>query len=97
MAVYSVAAGMVGVHAKTLVANTIDAVNFATDPQHVEVVSDGAAAIYVSVDGVDPTVAGANTYVLPAAVCARTIPHGGSPHAVKLISAGTPTYSVQVA
>jgi hypothetical protein len=94
MAIYTVATGMVGVHAKTLVANTLDAVNFTDDPNTVEIVSDGAAAIYVSVDGVNATVAGANTYVLPAVACSRTIPHPGNPRAVKLISAGTPVYSV---
>lgn len=94
MAVYDVGTGKVGVHDKALAANVMDAVNFADDPGAVEVVSDGAAKVYVSVDGSAATVGGANTYLLPAVACSRVIEHPGDPRAVKLISAGTPVYSV---
>jgi hypothetical protein len=84
------------VHDKTLAANVADAVNFTDDPGSVEVVSDGAAKLYVTVDGSTPAVSGDTTYLLPAVPCSRTIPHPGSPRAVKLISAGTPMYSVML-
>jgi hypothetical protein len=94
MAKYTVAAGQVGAHDKTLAANVVDSVSF-EDADHfgyAEVLSDGTAAIYVSVDGTDPTVSGSNTYIVPAIASARVVPVGEKP--VKLISAGTPTYSV---
>lgn len=94
MAVYNVGTGKVGVHDKTLAANVVDAVNFADDPGEVEIVSDGAAKLYVTVDGTAPTVSGDATYLLPAVPCSRVIAHPGDPRAVKLISVGTPVYSV---
>lgn len=63
----------------------------------VEVMNrDGTAEIYYWVDQAgNPTVGGANTEALPAAICARK---SGSPSpaltTVKLISDGTPAYSV---
>lgn len=96
MAIYSVTAGMIGVHDKTLVASTVDAVNFADDPHIVEIISDGTAAIYVTIDGSEPTVGGANTHVLPALPCSRTLMHTGDSRPLKLISSGSPTYSVMV-
>jgi hypothetical protein len=94
MAEYNVMADEVAVHDKTLAANVVDAVNFARDPQFVEILSDGAAKVYVTVDGTEPTVGGGNGYILPAVPCARRLTHGGNPRAVRLISAGTPMYSV---
>lgn len=95
MAIHNVAAGAVGTYNHTLSAGVVDSVGFATDPNVIEVISDGAAAIYVTVDGSAPTVGGANTYVLPALPCSRKIRHVGN-QAVKLISAGTPVYGVGV-
>lgn len=94
---YTVAAEKNGAHAKTLVAATVDTVTFTGDVDDVEIVShDGAAAIYVTVDGSTPTVAGEGTRVLPAAIGALVTRAPGSGNTVvKLISAGTPTYSVQ--
>ncbi len=54
----------------------------------------GSAEIYFTVNGADPTVGGEDCHVLPAAVCALSVPGVGSPVTVKLISVGTPTYSV---
>jgi hypothetical protein len=97
----TVAAGEVGVHAIALTASTVDTVTFADDRTEIEVVSDGAAALYVRTDGGTPTVAGKFSYVLPAGVVssrkipvssARSASAGGT--VVTLISAGTPTYSV---
>jgi hypothetical protein len=91
----SLAVDEVGAHAITLSASTVDTVTIARDCDQVEVMSDGAAAIYFTVDGSTPTVAGKKAYALPAAVGARqvTVPTSGST-VVKLISSGTPTYSV---
>lgn len=96
MASYSVAAGERGAHRKTLVASTVDTVTFSRDVDMVEVLNlDGAAEIYFTTDGSTPTVGGANTDVLPAAVNAveRDVPTSGAT-VVKLISSGTPMYSV---
>ena len=87
--------GDVGVYANTLVANTVDTVMFTTDALAVEVYSNGSAAIYVTVDGSTPTVGGGSTWELPALQCVRTIRlTGPGIPVVKLISAGTPIYSV---
>ena len=96
MADYSIAADARAVHNKTLVATTVDTVTCARDPRAVEILSDGAAKIYVTVDGSTPTVGGTKTWIVPAVPCARVIPHDRADAPVKLISPGTPTYSVTV-
>ena len=96
MASYAVAASEVGVHDKALVAATVDTVTFDRDCDEVEVIADGAAAVYFTVDGSAPTVAGNNTHVLPAGAVGRrrvVVPTSGDT-VVKLISSGTPRYSV---
>lgn len=96
MASYTVAADLHGAYAKTLVANTVDTVTFTDDIDRVEVTSNGAAAVYVTVDGSTPTVAGAGTFELPAGAASVreiAVPTAGGT-VVKLISAGTPVYSV---
>jgi hypothetical protein len=93
VATHTVAADEIGAHSKTLGANTVDTVNFADDVKQIEVVSDGAAELYFTVDGTAPTVGGAKCYYLPAFGGAREVPvHTGG--TVKLISSGTPKYSV---
>jgi hypothetical protein len=95
MASYTIAAGGRAAHDKTLVASTVDTVTFPGDVSTVTVISDGAAKIYFTVDGTDPVVSGDKTFMLPAAVSEFEVPSPGSQSAVvKLISAGTPTYSV---
>lgn len=95
MASYSVARGEVGAHGKTLTASTVDTVTFAENIHTVEIVSDGDDAIYVGVDGVVPTVGGAANYYLPASASTREVKSdNGAATVIKLISAGTPTYSV---
>lgn len=96
MASYSIAEGDVAVHDKTLVAATVDTVSFTGfDPPYVVVVTDGAAAIYVTTDGTAPTVSGSKTKRLPPFPGEREI-RSYENQPIKLISAGTPTYSVQL-
>lgn len=90
MASYTVARAK---HA-TLVASTADTVTFSTVPQYVEVVNhDAAAFLYVRTDGVAPTDAGDDNYVVN--------PNGGlilplGAGTVKVLGSGTttPKYSV---
>ncbi|GAA0632324.1 hypothetical protein GCM10010174_61710 [Kutzneria viridogrisea] len=91
----TVPAGQIGAHNLTLTANTVTEVDFADDVDTVEVLSDGTAPVYVTVDGSSPTVGGANCYLLPAAIGAKELhPPTAGGTVVKLISAGTPTVSV---
>jgi hypothetical protein len=82
----------------TLVGSAVDTITLLTNPAVVEIVNvSGATAIYYTVDGSAPTVGGVNTRVVPAAAGARDRVNI-SPDAtgvVKLISSGTPTYSVE--
>lgn len=86
------------VHA-TLAASTVDTVTLDADYAFVEIVNrDGSAEIYATVDsGVTPTVGGAGCDVLPAAMGSLVIDATayGPPTIVKLISSGTPAYSVK--
>lgn len=81
----------------TLSAGTVATVTFTTNHSVVEVINrDGAADIFFVVDSsATPTVGGNNTWVLPATKCSLevTAPSEGGT-TVKLISSGTPTYSV---
>jgi hypothetical protein len=97
MATHNVAAGEIGAHAFALAAGVVDTVTFADDLDEVTVIGlDGSAAVYFTLDGSTPTVGGANTYVLPAAVGTAAFEPATSGHTVvKLISAATPTISVQ--
>lgn len=93
MADYTVGEDKLAAHDKTLAASTVDTVTFFDAPSSVEVLSDGAAKIYVTTDGSAPTVGGDGTRIIPDSPCARMIGME-SGKAVKLVSAGTPTYSV---
>lgn len=98
MADYAVGAAELAAHDKTLVASTVDTVTFARDCAEVEVLSmNGAAALYFTVDGSAPTVAGANTHLVTAAAGAgKRVPvRGAGATVVKLISAGATSYSVE--
>jgi hypothetical protein len=81
----------------TLVASTVDTVTLGRDFNEVEILNrDGTAAIYFTVDGSTPTVGGDNALVIPAvigSVTESTLDISGT-NVVKLISAGTPSYSV---
>lgn len=97
MANHTVDAGDIGVHEQTLTATTVDTVTYADDLREVEVLNvDGAAAIYLTTDGSAPTVGGEHCYFVPAiAGAARELRvHAPGATVVKLISAGTPKFSV---
>ena len=84
-----------------LVASTVDTVTFtAHQYAYVEVECSGSAAVFFTVDGSTPAVDGPASYEIPAAASpiSRVVPnqHSGST-TVKVISAGTPTYSVTCA
>lgn len=86
-----------GVHAITTSANAVDTVTFTgRDCDAVEVISDGAADLYVTVDGSTPTVAGNTTDRLPSgapSVRVLSVPTSGATQ-VQLKSSGTVKYSV---
>ena len=96
MADYAIAADAVAVHDKTLGADA-DTVTFARPIERVEIITDGSAAVCVAVGGTVATVSGANTYVIPAQLGgvpgSKVITISGT--VLSIISAGTPTYSVQ--
>lgn len=108
MATYTVPNGHVGVHEKVMVATTVDTVTFelgspsttgwAQVPKDIEVLTSGDEDIYVTVDGSTPTVMGTHCWRIPAIAGSTVISVRDSNPTdevvVKLISAGTPTYSV---
>lgn len=82
----------------TLTANTMKTITLAVDANKVNICNvDGAAAVYVTVNGATPTVGGDGAWVLPATVCDLELDVTGPGNTVvKLISAGTPAVSVGV-
>jgi hypothetical protein len=98
MAAYTLTDGQFAAHEKTLGASTVDTVTIPSTCTHVEVLSiDGVDEIYFTVDGSTPTVSGAATFVVPAAIGSRTVrvlTHVAKTTVVKLISTGIPKYSV---
>lgn len=86
----------------TLVAATVDTVTLPGAVNSVEVLNrDGVAEIYFTVDGTTPTVGGDDTQVLPATIggievdTSQGVADTGT--VVKLISSGTPKYTVREA
>lgn len=94
MAAYTVAEDKIAKHNILMVANTEDTVTFFDNPSRVEVLTDGAAKVYVTTDGTPATVGGDSTYIIPAIAGVRVIEHWDPTAAVRLISPGTPTISV---
>lgn len=92
---------------QTLGASTVDTVNLSGSGTRLVVVNRGGTSeisFTYSLGGTasTPTAGGDDTVTLPATVGSYTVALGGEPSAgnvlqVKLISAGTPTYSVLVA
>lgn len=97
MATHTVADGDIGTTAFALTAATVDTVTFTgNDLINVEIVSDGAAAVWYTLDSSTPTVGGANCYYIPATPAVdRREPRTSGATVVKLISSGTPTVRVQ--
>lgn len=88
-------AGLVGANSRTLTPNTVDTVTFPDEFGSFRVVSDGAAKIYIRVDGKPPAVGSDDAWEIPALPAVITIPTTSlRPHAISLISAGAATYSV---
>ncbi len=97
---------------RTLVAATVSTVTFTSVEPRGNLASfekppttrieftnvDGAAAVYFTTNGVDPTVAGQNCHVFPAAIGSVEVDDEtpGPGVTVKMISAGTPLVSVRV-
>ena len=78
-----------------LAASTVDTVTFTDATQLVEVLGDGSAEIFATVDGTTPVVSGSHCYKIPAVLSAIKIAvPNETAVVVKLISAGTPVYSV---
>jgi hypothetical protein len=95
----TVAAGQIGTYEQQLIANTVLTVNFTDDLDNVEVITNGAAAVYFTVDGSTPTIpsgaVGSSCYYLPAAAGSKEVhPPTAGGTTVKLISSGTPTISI---
>lgn len=79
-----------------LTANVEDRLEFKTSFEEIEVTSDGVEALYFTVDGSPPKIGGAQSHRLPRVPSTRTVEvPGGGNTVVRLISEGTPTYSVQ--
>lgn len=101
MATYTVSKGHVGVGPWPLVASQVDTVTFTDNVSTVQVVNtDGAVDVWATNDGSTPAVPSAGTstasYRVPAGTILDLTLHGAT-DAVKVISSGTPTISVQAA
>lgn len=93
MASYTVARSK---HA-TLVAATVDSVTLSLDYSQVEIVNRSTTGdIYATVDGTTPVSAADDTiYIGPGQALVLALPTtGAGTDVIKLISAGTPSYSV---
>lgn len=98
MATTNLTAGQIGAHAISLVGSAVDTVTCVDVWDVVKIVNiSGASPIYATTDGTAPTVAGANTYLVPGIAGASISVARGTTGSttVKLISSGTPSYSVQ--
>lgn len=81
----------------TLTENQVEEVTLDADYDTIEVLNrDGAAEIYISVDRKNPVIGG-DFDVLPAAISSIELrsPSTADPTVVKLISSGTPKFSVR--
>lgn len=96
MATYTLNPGDIGTYARVLVGGVVDTVIFPGVVTDVEIYTSGGSTIYVSLDGTDPTTGGGKTLMIPSQQGKRTlrIPNRNDATVVKLISTGTPTYSV---
>lgn len=95
MAEHTIASGDIAKHGIALAADVVDTVTFGDNVKAVQIISDGAAAVYYTVDGSTPTLGGANCYMIPAVAAVDERVMNTSSDVVKLISSGTPVLSVQ--
>lgn len=88
----------------TLSANTVDTVTLTAWSRYVLVINRSSDVIYATTDGTAPTVGGDDTYCVPANSSKMLFNEGVQPEpalgvaassVVKLISTGTPAYSVE--
>lgn len=85
----------------TLTANTLATVQLVHDSDSwvdslaVEVEADGTSPVFFTLDGSTPTVGGDDTYIVRSGALRVDVTAPGTVTA-KLISAGTPAYSVTV-
>jgi hypothetical protein len=92
---YTIASTEIAANNKALVASTEDKVTFTRDVRTARVTNlTGSAAIYFTIDNTAATVAGANCYVIPAAVGSVEVNMPDDSDVIRLISSGTPSYSV---
>lgn len=100
----TVAASKVAAHSVTLAANQVSTISFTDNISAVDVISDGAAPVYYTVDGSTPTIGGANCYLIPAGLTGidtrdtTNSAGAGTLDVVKVISTcvpGAPIVSVQ--
>lgn len=99
MAEYVVNSGDVAVHNVQLQPSVVTWVSFIDDVPEVEILSNGAAPIFYTRDGSEPTINGSNTRLIPAMAAGVLIDQILMSHhhdVLKFISAGSPTISVQV-
>lgn len=88
----------------TLSANTVDTITLSAWSRYVLVINKSSDIIYATTDGTAPTVAGDDTYCVPSNSSKLLFNEGVEPEpalgvtagtVVKLISSGTPAYSVE--
>ena len=95
MANHNVPITAVAAHDVTLTANVVERFTFPDNVDTVEILSDGAADIYFTLDGTAPTVGGPNTYRILSVMGSTVVtPTASGPTTVALISEGTPNVSV---
>jgi hypothetical protein len=99
MATHTISTGQIAAsgHPFTLTANTVDTWTFSEDLNSVDIISDGLAPAFYTLDGSAPTVGGANSYLLlGSAITVDTRqPKVADVTVVKIISSSTPTVDVQ--
>lgn len=98
MADIVVALGDVSSGRFVLTANEVSTVTFTENIGAVQIITDGGAAVYYTVDGRDPVVDGPQTFEIPAAAGLASNDTANTPGAgdvVKLVSTGTPSVRVE--
>jgi hypothetical protein len=86
-------------HHGTLVASTVTTIDLQDNQASILITNRGATDIYARFDAVDPAVGADNTFIIQANT-AKTFTLSGAlitaDRSVRLISSGTPSYSVEM-